>query len=86
MVMELPINLPEGWEARRYDTDCVTIHKPAVGTSPHGAVTVNVKERSFVLGVMRPRRTVLGVDVYRGRGWQAELFTAAVAALQKAME
>jgi hypothetical protein len=81
MVTELPIDLPAGWRAARYDTDCITIHAPGMG-----AVTVNVKERSFVIGQMRPRRTVLGVDVYRGRGWQAELFNAAIDSLRKAFQ
>lgn len=81
--MNLPIELPEGWSTERYDNDCVTVYAPSqYGRS---AVTLNIKERSFVLGVMRPRRTVLGVDVYRGRGWQAQLFTAAVEALQGAL-
>jgi hypothetical protein len=76
-MIEIPIELPEGWRAARYDNECVLIEAPGPGFA-----TINVKERSFVLGCMRPRRTVLGVDVYRGRGWQAQLYTAAVEALQ----
>lgn len=72
MVMELPIDLPDGWKASRYDIDCVLIE------APFGSVTVNVVERSFLVGVGRPRRTTIGVDSYRGRGWRVELFNAAV--------
>lgn len=82
-MVELPIDLPEGWSAQRYDTDCITIFAPGLGKV---AVTVNYRERSFVLGIMRPRRTTLGVDVYRGRGWQIQLYTAAVEALKKALK
>jgi hypothetical protein len=85
MVMELPIDLPEGWTAQRFDTDCITIFA-LNDDGDRRAVTVNFKERSFVLGAMRPRRTVIGVDVYRGRGWQAELYTAAVNKLKEAMK
>jgi hypothetical protein len=79
-MIDIPIELPRGWTAERYDADCVTLYAP--GPYGRSAVTINVKERSFVAGVMRPRRTVLGVDVYRGRGWQAQLYTTAVEALQ----
>lgn len=72
MVMELPIELPEGWTAEQYDKDCVLIK------APHGYVTINVVERSFLEGMGRPRKTWLGVDIYRGRGWQAQLFNAAI--------
>ncbi|MFT4064363.1 hypothetical protein [Paraburkholderia sp.] len=84
-MVKLPIELPEGWSAEQYDDDCITLYAwptPGLGRC---CVTVNYKERSFVLGCMRPRRTVLGVDLYRGRGWKAELFNAAIAALQKVM-
>jgi hypothetical protein len=79
-MIDIPIELPAGWKASRYDDDCVLIE------APHGAVTINVKERSYVYGTMRPRRTVLGVDVYRGRDWRKYLFTDAVECLWKYSE
>jgi hypothetical protein len=81
-MIDIPIELPAGWRASRFDDDCIMVCAPGLGRV---AVTINVKERSFVLGALRPRRTVLGVDVYRGRGWQAQLYTAAVEALQRSL-
>jgi hypothetical protein len=71
-MVKLPIELPEGWKASQYDKECVLVE------APFGAVTINVVERSFLVGIGRPRRTVLGVDIYRGRGWQVQLYNAAV--------
>jgi hypothetical protein len=79
-MIDIPIELPEGWKASRYDDDCVLIE------AQHGFVTINVVERSYLEGIGRPRKTSIGVDVYRGRGWRQQLFNAAVEHLWKYSE
>jgi len=79
--MKLPIELPEGWATEPYDEHCIVLVAPQRA----GYVTVNWVERSFAHGIGRPPRTVIGVDIYRGRGWQAQLFNAAVESLTKVL-
>ncbi|MBB5409256.1 putative RNA methylase [Paraburkholderia sp. HC6.4b] len=81
--VRLPVELPDGWDAEPYgDGDVVII------TSPHRrcAVSVSPKWRSFSLGAGRPRRSAIGMSLYSGRNWRANLFTAAVGSLKRELD
>lgn len=80
-IAEIKAQLPSEWDAEHYPhgRDLFVLKRPqAIGG---GFVTVDFGRRIFNIGMGQPRSAVYPGKTYRGRGWQRELVTDAVAYL-----
>lgn len=76
----VPVELPAHWIAEA-DTRGVVITAYDAENRSQGSVTVSSKVRGFALGISSVYAGE-GEKRYLGRGWEAKLYSDAIAALQ----
>lgn len=73
--------IPEGWQVEAYQGRTQWVLSPG---NHQGFVTVDLKQRIWMLGIGSRRRTAAD-PVFGGRNWKVALVNAAVAGLNAAI-